>query len=469
MSDLVVSGGTVLTPAGRVEADVVVRAGRIDEIRPRSSGAAAVRASARAAARAAARIGVGAPTDRGAPADRLDVSGLLVAPGFVDLQCNGAAGVDLVAEPEGLWTLATALPRWGVTAWLPTVISAPAEVRARALAALRRGPPPARRGPLARPLGLHLEGPFLAPERAGAHPPGQLRPPDPALVAAEGWSAAAGVAMVTLAPELPRALDVVRTLVVRGVVVAAGHSSASAEQASDAVDAGVRFVTHLFNAMAPLHHRDPGLAGVALADECLRSGVIADGVHLHPTTVALAARALGDRLCLVTDAVATLGTAAPGGGSVEPAGDVTPRPAVAIDDGRWPAGTGDAGDVAPGPAGGSGAPGGVAPGRAGGTGVAETAADGTRGAARLSDGTLAGSVTGLDQAVRNLVAYAEVPLDVAVRAASGTPAAALGLDDRGVCVPGAVGDLVLLDPDGGLVATIIGGEVAFDRRRATQS
>ncbi|MFP3902509.1 MAG: N-acetylglucosamine-6-phosphate deacetylase, partial [Acidimicrobiia bacterium] len=345
MTDLVVSGGTVLTPAGRVEADVVVRAGRIEEICPRSPGGAAVRAYARAAVRAAARIGGGAPTERGGPADRLDVTGLVVAPGFVDLQCNGAAGVDLVAEPEGLWTLATALPRWGVTAWLPTVISAPAEVRARAREALRGGPPATVRGPFARPLGLHLEGPFLAPERAGAHPTGQLRPPDPALVAAEGWSAAEGVAMVTLAPELPRALDVVRGLVERGVVVAAGHSSASAEQASDAVDAGVRVVTHLFNAMAPLHHRDPGLAGVALADERVRSGVIADGVHLHPTTVALAARALGDRLCLVTDAVATLGSAAPGGGTAEPAGDVPPRPAVAVEDGRWSAAAGAGGGV----------------------------------------------------------------------------------------------------------------------------
>ncbi|MFP3901859.1 MAG: hypothetical protein ACLFXM_13470, partial [Acidimicrobiia bacterium] len=131
-------------------------------------------------------------------------------------------------------------------------------------------------------------------------------------------------------------------------------------------------------------------------------------------------------------------------------------------------GPGVAGGVASGPAGGTGVAGGVAPGGAG-IGAAPAAVDGTPGAARLSNGTLAGSVTGLDQAVRNLVAYAEVPLDVAVKAASATPAAALGLDDRGVCVPGAVGDLVLLDPDGGLVATIIGGEVAFDRRRATQA
>lgn len=388
MSALVVSGGTVLAPDGPVAADVVVRAGRIAEVVPRPP------APGPGTDGAAGRRDVTTPVDAG---------GLLVAPGYVDLQCNGAVGVDLAAEPERLWTVAAALPRWGVTAWLPTVITAPAGVRARALAALRAGPPATVHGPCATPLGLHLEGPFLAPDRLGAHPREHLRRPDPALVAAEGWSASDGVAMATLAPERPGALDVVRALVDRGVVVAAGHSSASADEATAAVDAGVRFVTHLLNAMGPLHHRAPGLAGVALTDERLRVGVIADGVHLHPVTVALAARALGDRLCLVTDAVAALGT----------------RPVSAGD-----------------------------------------------GGVRLADGTLAGSEVGLDRAVRNLTAHAGVALHAAVAAASAVPARVLGLHDRGVVAPGAVGDLVLLDLSGALVATIVGGDVAVDHRHA---
>ncbi|HKA83156.1 MAG TPA: N-acetylglucosamine-6-phosphate deacetylase [Acidimicrobiales bacterium] len=356
-----------------------------------------------------------APAARGDPPrsawPRLDAAGLLVVPGFIDLQCNGAAGVDISTEPERLWEVAAALPRWGVTAWLPTVVTSPAPVRSRALAALRSGPPDGASGPpVAVPLGLHFEGPFLAPERRGAHPAEQLQPADPALVADEGWSRESGVALVTLAPELPGALDVVRDLVAAGAVVSAGHSSASADQATAAVDAGVTAVTHLFNAMAPLHHRDPGLVGVALTDERLHVGAIADGLHLHPAAVALAARALGERLCLVTDAVAALGM---------PAGRVPlgALEAFATDDG-----------------------------------------------VRLADGTLAGSDLSLDRAVRNLMAFAGVALPAAVAAATTSPAALLGLDDRGTICPGAVGDLVVLDPGGHVVATVIGGRVAFDRR-----
>jgi N-acetylglucosamine-6-phosphate deacetylase len=350
-------------------------------------------------------------------ARRLDAAGLLVVPGFVDLQCNGAVGVDITAEPERLWEVAAALPRWGVTAWLPTIVTAPPAIRARALAALRSGPPRGPDGlrPFAVPLGLHFEGPFLAPERRGAHPAEHLRAPDPSLVADEGWSRQSGVALVTLAPELPRALDVARELVAAGVVVSAGHSSASAEEATGAIDAGVAAVTHLFNAMGPLHHRDPGLAGVALSDERVRVSAIADGIHLHPATVALAARALGDRLCLVTDAVAALGMPA----------------------GRVP------------------------------LGVLEAFA--TEDGVRLADGTLAGSDLSLDRAVRNLVAFAGVSLPEAVAAATVAPAALLGLGDRGVIRAGAVADLTLLDAGGAVVATVIGGRVAFDGRAPSAS
>jgi N-acetylglucosamine-6-phosphate deacetylase len=438
MTGLAVTGGTVLTPDGPVRSDVLITGGRIVEVeanvgitgtgdrRPGGSsengtvGAGAERSVVDAPARddAVPVVGDTPPAPGGAPGcrhgevARLDATGLLVAPGFLDLQCNGAVGVDLTSEPERLWQVAAALPRWGVTAWLPTVVTAPPEVRARAQAALRSAPPT---GPaVASPIGLHLEGPFLAPERRGAHDPRHIIAPSLDVIDGEGWSRDAAVALVTLAPELPGALGLVRRLVDRGVVVAAGHSSSTAAQATAAVDAGVTYVTHLFNAMAPLHHRQPGLAGVALTDERVRVGLIADGLHVDPSVVALAARALGDRLNLVTDAVAALG-------------------------------------VPPGPV------------RLGRLAAAVSAADGT---VRLPDGTLAGSVLSLDRAVRNLVAFTGVPVADAVRAVTSTPAAVLGLADRGVVAPGAVGDLVLLTEAGGVVATVIAGRIAHDTRAA---
>jgi N-acetylglucosamine-6-phosphate deacetylase len=383
--DVVVAGGTVLTPAGAVRADVAIAAGRI--------------------------AGVGPPASFG-DAPEIAAAGLLVAPGLVDLQCNGAVGVDLSSEPERLWDVAAALPRWGVTAWLPTIVTGPAEIRRRALAVLRAGPPAGDERPFAAPLGLHFEGPFLAPERRGAHPVDRLVPPDPALPAEEGWSV--GVALVTLAPELPGALDLVRSLAGAGIVVSAGHSSATAAETRAALDAGVGYVTHLFNAMVPLGHREPGLPGVALTDPRVRVGVIADGIHVDPAVVALAARALGDRLTLVTDAVAALGA---------PAGPV-----------RLASQWAEVGD-----------------------------GDGD-GAVRLPDGTLAGSTLALDRAVRNLVAFTGVPLADALAAASTTPSATLGRDDRGTIAPGAVADLVLVEADGTLVATVAAGRVAHDTR-----
>jgi N-acetylglucosamine-6-phosphate deacetylase len=341
----------------------------------------------------------------------LDASGLLVAPGFVDLQCNGALGVDLTSEPDRLGEVAAVLPRWGVTAWLPTVVTSTAAARRGALRAVAAHDDP----DAATPLGLHLEGPFLAPERRGAHDPDLIVPPSRELVDREGWSRDGGVALVTLAPELPGAADLARTLVDRGVVVSAGHSSATAAQARAAIDAGVTWVTHLFNAMVGLHHREPGLAGVALADPRVRVGLIADGLHLDPTVVDLVARLLGDRLVLVTDAVAALGL---GAGAL----------------------------------------------RLGSLDVEVSAGDG---GVRLPDGTRAGSTLSLDRAVRNLVAFAGVDLAAAVRAVTAAPAAVLGLDDRGVVAPGAVGDLVLLTPGGEVVATVVGGRVVHDVRTGT--
>jgi N-acetylglucosamine-6-phosphate deacetylase len=257
-------------------------------------------------------------------------------------------------------------------------------------------------------LGLHLEGPFLSAAKRGAHPEALLRPPT--LAAIERWSKASGVLLVTLAPDVPGALEVLEALVERGVVVSLGHTAASAEQAMAAVDAGARWVTHLFNAMAPLHHREPGLAGVALTDPRVRVGLIPDGIHVHPQVVALAQRALGERLTIVTDAVAAMG--------MPPGRQALGRAEVTVGD------------------------------------------DGVR----LADGTLAGSNLTMDLGVRNLVTFTGCSWETALHAASAAPAAVLGDGDRGSLHVGARADLVVLTDDLQLVTTVVGGEAVHDVR-----
>jgi N-acetylglucosamine-6-phosphate deacetylase len=284
---------------------------------------------------------------------------------MLDLQVNGAGGFDLTEEPEALWRVGTALLPFGVTAFLPTLVSPSWATVARAQAALAAGPPAGYNG--ADALGWHLEGPFIAPTRSGAHDPARLQPPDVAAV--RDWSPHSGIRMVTLAPELPGALDVVRQLTLNGVVVSAGHSAATFDEAVAGFDAGIRAVTHLFNAMAPLDRREPGLVGAALADDRITIGLITDGLHVHPALVAVVRRAVGaDRLAVVSDAIAALGM--PPGAYRLAGRDVV---------------------------------------------VDETSA-------RLPDGGLAGSVIGLDEAVRNLADFAGVELADAARAATVVPA-----------------------------------------------
>lgn len=356
---IAIRGGRVLTDGDWVDRDVVIGDGRIAD-RPASDEPA------------------------------IDASGCLVAPGLVDLQCNGAAGIDLRVEPEGLWRMGAELGRWGVTSWLPTIVTSAPDVIARAQDALLAGPPTGWRG--ASPLGLHLEGPFLSPDAAGAHRVDLLRLPS--IDGIDRWRPDRGVRMVTMAPELPGALPVIELLASRGIVVSVGHSQASADHVEAAIAAGARSVTHLFNAMSPLHHREPGVAGVALSDERLTVGLIADGIHLDQRIVALAERALGDRLVLVSDAVALLGVE-----GVDPVDGV-----------------------------------------------------------RLRDGTLAGSVLPLVQAVRNLVEFSGCSPGRALAAAGAVPAALLGDAERGTLRAGARGDAVVLDGDLSLVATVVDGE-----------
>lgn len=324
----------------------------------------------------------------------------ILCPGFIDMQVNGRGRIDVAEASGDDWDrLDEALLAQGVTSWCPTFVSAPLDqledgVGAVAMAAKR---PPAPRPSI---LGVHLEGPFLAV--AGAHRPEWLAPVD------RGWldRLPSLVRVVTIAPELPGALDAIGSLSSRGVLIALGHSRASYEEALGAADAGARMVTHLFNAMGPLDHREPGLVGAALSDERLAVSVIADLVHVHPAALRLAAAAKGPSgVVLVTDAVADTG-------------------------GRPPR-----------------------------TGRAPGAAE----PVRLQDGTLAGSTITLDAAVRSLTEQVGIDLAVAVRAASANPARVLGLGDRGELAPGARADLVALAPDMTVEATWVAGELAWAR------
>lgn len=295
-----------------------------------------------------------------------------VVPGLVDAQVNGAAGIDLTAEPDRLWEVAAALPAYGVVAFVPTIITSDPAARDQALRTLAAGPPAGWSG--AEPLGLHFEGPMIAPTRKGAHPEHWLRPPSLELV--DGWSREAGVAIVTIAPELPGAIEVIERLTERGIVVSVGHTAAGAADVAAALDAGARYLTHLGNAMAPMQAREPGPVGAAFGGEVV-AGLIVDGHHLDPLFVRTAWRALGpDRFLSVSDTTAALG----------------------LPDG---------------------------PTRLGDQDVIVAA-----GTVRLADGTLAGSAASLLDCVRILVAQTGCSLEEAVATASTTPLRLLGLPPR---------------------------------------
>jgi N-acetylglucosamine-6-phosphate deacetylase len=334
-------------------------------------------------------------------------SGCLV-PGLIDLQVNGFFGVDLAEVDAAGWArVARRLPETGTTAFLPTLVTAPLGELAGALrsaAALASDPPAG-----ARVLGVHMEGPFLSPSRAGAHRREWIVPPSPAAVA-DLLAAGTGVLrVVTVAPEVEGGLAAVAALVAAGVVVSVGHSDAAARQVAAAADAGARMVTHLFNAQRPLHHREPGVVGQALADPRLTCGLIADPSHVAAAVCAIAFAAAPGRICLVTDASAAAG-----------------MPPGRYQLGRQPVEVRAGEDQAP----------------------------------RLADGTLAGSVLRMDRAVANMVA-AGVGLAEAVAAATRIPADLIGRPDLGRLAPGAVADLAWLGDDLRTRAAWLAGEPVY--------
>jgi N-acetylglucosamine-6-phosphate deacetylase len=313
--------------------------------------------------------------------------GRVAIPGFVDLQVNGYGGVDfLSASTEEYRRAGEALLLAGVTAYQPTFITSAESVTVDAL----RSMPTIEAGP--RVLGAHVEGPFLSPERPGTHPLEHLKAPDVALL--DRLLDAGPVTQMTLAPELPGADALIERLRERGVAVSAGHTNATAPEAHHAFDLGVGGVTHVFNAMRPFRSRDPGIAGAALTRAGVVIAMVVDGHHLADETVELVWACAAGRTALVTDAMAAAGTTDRNGGRFQ-LGDVE----VSVEDGAPPL---------------------------------------------RDDGTLAGTVLTMIDAVRNLHALG-VPFEQAVGAATEVPARFLGRDDVGILEPGSPADVLVLD------------------------
>lgn len=325
----------------------------------------------------------------GRPAGAVDLGGGWLVPGFVDVHCHGGGGGSFTsADPEQVRTAAAAHRAHGTTTLLASLVSAPVDDLADQISALREL---VEDGVVA---GVHLEGPFLAAARCGAHDPAALRPPEPDLVARLLRAGGGAVRAVTLAPELEHATTAVRQLADAGVIAALGHTDATFDQVGPAVEAGATVATHLFNGMRPLHHREPGAVAALLEDERVTVELIADLVHLHPAVLELAARRAGPgRTALVTDAISATG-----------AGDGT----------YW---------------------------------LGELEVTVSDAVPVLADGSLAGSTLTMDAAFRNLVRGTGLTVPEAVSASATRPAELLGLTDRGALRPGLAADLVALDED----------------------
>jgi N-acetylglucosamine-6-phosphate deacetylase len=340
----------------------------------------------------------------------VDFGDAALAPGFVDIHMHGGAGLDLMrASLSELPRLGKFLMTHGVTGYFATTVAAPLDVTCSALERLADAIDAARTTPdnsaQARPLGIHLEGPFLSHKRRGVHPPEFLVAPTVA-VFERLWQAARGhVRMLTIAPEVPDAMAVIAEVARRNVCVSIGHSDAEMPIAREAVKAGARHATHTFNAMRPLDHREPGIIGEVLSNDQLSADIIVDGIHLDPAVVKVFLRAKGhERAVLITDAISATG----------------------MPDGRYQLGP-----------------------------IEVDVKDGKC----TSKGSLAGSVLTMDRAVRNVTKFSEWTLRDAVQAATLNPARAVGLaSHHGILAKGAFADFTVLSPTGEVLKTIVRGQ-----------
>ncbi len=340
-----------------------------------------------------------------------DFGDCILAPGLVDIHIHGAAGHDLMqADRTGQNKIEQFLARHGVTSYYPTTVTAPLAVIQAALERLADAIESPKKDSVgcngrAQPLGIHLEGPFLSHARRGVHPPENLLP---ASINAfdKFWQAARGhIRLMTIAPELDGAPEVIAEASRRGVCVSLGHSDAKLSSAREGVAAGARHATHTFNAMRPLDHREPGILGEILTNPHLTADVIADGVHVDPTMIDLLLRAKGpENTVLITDAISATG----------------------MPDGRYQLGS-----------------------------LEVELRDGKC----LFEGNLAGSVLTMDRAIRNVMKFAQWELQQTLRAATLNPAKVAAAKKKGILERGADADFVVLTPDGDVRATIIKGTV----------
>jgi N-acetylglucosamine-6-phosphate deacetylase len=344
-----------------------------------------------------------------ANASLIDFGDVVLAPGFVDIHIHGGAGLDAMrALPSELPHLGRFLTTHGVTGYFPTTVAAPLDATCEALERLADAiEADATNGHSvqARPLGIHLEGPFLSHKRRGVHPPENLVAPTIEIFE-RLWQAARGhVRVLTIAPEIAGAMEVIAEAARRKVCVSIGHSDAEMPIAQDAVSAGARHATHTFNAMRPLDHRDPGIIAEVLDDDRLTADIIVDGIHVAPPIVKLFLLAKGrERAVLITDAISATG----------------------MPDGRYQLGP-----------------------------IEVEVKDGKC----TSNGSLAGSVLTMDRAVRNVTQFSNWSLRDAVRAATLNPAQAVGMSGHhGILAPGSAADFNVLSKTGEVLKTIVRGQ-----------
>ncbi len=356
-------------------------------------------------------VAVGSREQMAAPdgARHHDFPGKVLAPGFIDIHIHGGSGHDVMElDPSALAAIERGMVRHGVTSYLPTTVTAPLPETLRSLehlgkAIMANPGAPGR----SRPLGIHLEGPFISHAKRGVHPPENLLPPSPEMLREFHQASEGTVRMLTIAPELDGGLATIAEAVRLGIQTSLGHSNATFAQAKAGIEAGARHATHTFNAMRPLDHREPGILGAVLSDDRVTADLIADGLHIAPDVIKLFFRVKGtDRAILITDAISATG----------------------MPDGKYKLGgfevevKGDHCDL---------------------------------------NGKLAGSVLTLDRAVRNVMGFVPLTLENAVRLATLNPAHVLGVTHaRGILATGRVADVVVLTPSGEVVATMVAGQFA---------
>lgn len=337
----------------------------------------------------------------------INTQGKWVTPGLIDIHVHGANYADAMdADADSLNTLNQFFASRGVTGYLLTTGTASNSDISAVINSFQEYSP-AKSG--AAPLGIHLEGPYLCEERKGAQPAIHLRDPEPVIY--KGWFNSGKILLMTVAPELDGALDLIKAGVKQGVEFAVGHSVASYEVMQEAIERGLRQATHTFNGMNPLHHRRPGVLGAVLSDDRLFAQVIADGVHVHPAVVNALVKAKGiNRTILITDSIRAAGM---GNGEYDLLGQT-----VSVK-----------GNVA-----------------------------------RIASGSLAGSVLTMDQAVRNAMAFCDIPFAHAIQMASLTPAKSLNLQtERGALKPGLRADVTVFSQDYSVETTIVGGNIVYQK------